>query len=717
MLKSKWIQDCYVQIEGSKLKVGNTAIERSWAFEERGPISKSIYDKKNQVEWLSRTNETTMFQFPWLSPSAKLTNASVTASEEDDYGISKPYLRLDVDMAYDHDDERLTIRLTLKVYPGSSFIRHEYSVLAGKPNAAGEAESDSAASFVALIQPDRQAFSSTEDKLQLDDNNKARGKLGGDYCDWLPIQHLHCRWACVGFRDQTDTHNNLISKESGLLYVNEQLSLRGNLLTLKSTLGTGGLMVAKEGPTPLGDLQPGCTDFYFHGKRLSVKGSGITQSDLSAGETITSYGTMVGVYDGDAFSEHRLMHDYHRNLRHYKPDRDSFLMSNTWGDRSKDGALNEAFVLDELRAASNLGLTVLQIDDGWQKGVTVNSVNAAPGGGLWSHYYSGNGQFWHVHPERFPNGLSPLVKSAAEKGIQLGLWFSPDSSDDYVNWEKDVTTLLGLHEAYDIVAFKLDGIEIRSKLGETRLLTMMRQVVKTTGGKVVFNIDATARTRLGYLGQTQYGTIFLENRYTDWGNYYPHWTLRNLWTLLPYFPADRLQMEFLNVERNQDKYENDPLSPFHSGQVYAFMVVAFTNPLAWMETTRLTATQSVALSNVIEAVKPHHPAILGGHVLPLGEEPSGASWTGLQSIIDEHNGYLLVIREKHTRSEYALKLWGVEPLSTLCLTEIIRLADKDVVISNRAEETVEVEADANGYVSFKLSAHFSFSLYRYQIAE
>ncbi|OCT15124.1 hypothetical protein A8709_13520 [Paenibacillus pectinilyticus] len=713
MLKSKWLKDCYVQIEGSQFKVGNAAIERTWTLEERGPVSRSIYDKRNQVEWLSSYGEITMFQFPWLSPSAKLINASVTASEDDDYGISKPYLKTDVDMTYDHGGDRLSIRLTLKVYPGSPFIRHDYSVLAGDVDARNEIEA--ASSFVAWIQPDlKREISDTEDKLQLDDNNRERGHVGGDYCDMLSIQHLHCRWACIGFRDQTDTHNNLITEESGLLYVNELLHLRGNLLTLKSTLGAGGLLVMKEGPTPLGDLQPGSKDFHFHGKRLSVQGAGITQADLAAGETITSYGTMVGVYDGEIFSEHRLIYDYHRNLRHYKQDRDSFLMSNTWGDRSKDGALHEEFLLDELQAALNLGLTLLQIDDGWQKGVTCNSVNAAPGGGLWSHYYSGDGQFWHVHPERFPNGLSPIVESAEVKGIQLGLWFSPDSSDDYVNWEKDVATLLELHEEHRIVAFKLDGIDIRSKLGETRLIMMMRQVVKATRGKVVFNIDTTAQTRLGYLGQTQYGTIFLENRYTDWGNYYPHWTLRNLWLLLPYVPADRLQMEYLNVERNQAKYADDPLAPFHSGQVYAFVVVAFTNPLAWMETTGLTASQSVALNRVIEAIKPHHPAILGGHVLPLGDEPSGASWTGLQSIVDEHNGYLLIIREKHMQSEYAMQLWGDEPASTLSLTEIIRMEEKDVVITNHGQERVQVEPDAHGNFTFKLAAPFSFVLYRYQ---
>ncbi|MDD9269481.1 alpha-galactosidase [Paenibacillus sp. GCM10023248] len=716
MLKSKWLKDGYVVIEGSQVKAGNAAIERVWAFEDGGLLSRSIYDKKNQIEWLSPAGRKPMFQFPWLSSAAKVTDARVNAYEDDDHGISKPYLRADVDMNLDHGDGGLVVRLTIKIYPGASFIRHEFTVRSGYRASVREIEA--APSFIAWIQPDRKPNEDAAgDELQLDDNNQDRGRAGGDYCDLLPLQHLHCRWETVSFRDQTDTHNNLISKDNGLMYVNEQLGLRGNLLRLQSTLHDGGLLMMKEGPTPLGDLQPACMDFYFHGKSLSVQGSGITQEDVASGEPVTSYGTMVGVYDGNGYNSLRLLNDYHRNLRQYRPERDSFLMSNTWGDRSKDSALHEGFLLKELQAASNLGLTMMQIDDGWQKGITCNSVNAVSGGGLWSDYYSGDGEFWQVHPERFPNGLSPIVAAADERGVKLGLWFSPDSSDHYVNWEKDVATLLQLHDKYGIAAFKLDGIDIRSKLGETRLLNMMRQVVKATGGEVVLNIDATAQQRLGYFGQTHYGTIFLENRYTDWGNYYPHWTLRNLWLLMPYISADRLQMEYLNVSRNRDKYMEDPLAPYHSGQAYAFMVAAFTNALAWMETSGLDALQSASLAKVIEAVKPHHPAILGGHVLPLGEEPSGTSWTGLQSITDPYSGYLLIIREKHQASQDAMELWGVERSATLSLKEIIRMEEKDVVMANQSEEIVQVQADASGKYPFVLSAPFSFVLYRYQLTE
>ena len=65
-----------------------------------------------------------------------------------------------------------------------------------------------------------------------------------------------------------------------------------------------------------------------------------------------------------------------------------------------------------------------------------------------------------------------------------------------------------------------------------------------TGGQAVFNLDVTAGRRWGYHYGNEYGNIFLENRYTDWGNYHPHWTLRNLWMLSRYRaaaePPDRI---------------------------------------------------------------------------------------------------------------------------------------------------------------------------------
>lgn len=704
-------QDCYLSVEGTTLRIGSRLIERSWSFARGRPVSRSVRDKVNQKEWLKSEPQTASFDFPWLPSSSKPVAISVSSCVDDDYGISKPHLRADVDMRF--EDFGRTVRFTVRVYPSGAFIRTEISLLpeGSKPDKDGL--------LIQAAPTDMTGAASLSAAFRLDDNNTRKSVASNDYCEHLELQELHCSWETVRFFDQTDTHNNLVSKDSGLLYRNEQRSLRGNLMLLRNRLHGSGLVLIKEGATSLGHLQDRGMDFRFQGPALSVVGSGIGADDLLSQEAITAYGTSVGVYDGEAYNGYKLIEEYHRSIRRHNPDRDCFIMSNTWGDRSKDGRVCEEFLLSELQAAARLGIDIVQIDDGWQKGVTCNSIHAQAEGGRWGDYYSGCSDFWSVHPLRFPRGLAPVVNLARRLDVKLGLWYSPDSANDYRNAEKDIETLLRLHREYGICAFKLDGVNLRSKAGEARLMGILRQVMQATGGRVTFNLDATAEQRFGYMGHMQYGSVFLENRYTDWGNYYPHWSLRNLWMLAPYVPASKLQIEFLNVNRNQEEYPEDPLAPARCGQVYSFAVAAFANPLAWMELTGLDAAQAASLGAAIRALKPHHRQILAGHILPIGEEPRGTAWTGLQSVTGSGSGYILVFRELNQAPECPLKLWGIgasgealEP-PALRVTELLRMDGKDTLAADCGRNPVLLQPNEHGEYTFSRPAPFTFAIYRY----
>ena len=183
--------------------------------------------------------------------------------------------------------------------------------------------------------------------------------------------------------------------------------------------------------------------------------------------------------------------------------------------------------MGELERAHELGVDIMQIDDGWQHGVTANSGRVK--GGVWEGYYAYNDDFWQVDPMRFPHGLTPIVEKAAEYGVEVGLWFSPDSSRDFANVERDVETLINLYRKYGVRHFKLDGIKVRNKICETRLIYLLNRLSELSGGDIQFNLDVTAEDRFGYFYQQQYGTLFVENRYTDWGNYYPYRTFKNVW--------------------------------------------------------------------------------------------------------------------------------------------------------------------------------------------
>lgn len=712
MTLKEWL-DCYVHVEGTLLRVGNARMERCLSFASGHAVNISILDKIKGEEWLAPDSDssTPMFQLPGLSDEQQPHAIFISSLVANDFGISQPYLQTNVDI---HLETISTMyRFTLKIYPDAPFIRHEITVMPDRHFRSKDSLIDKEPNLVWTKADFKSNRTIPTGSLQLDTNNKQNYAVSSDYCEQLTLRDLHCRWISVQFLDQTDTNNNLVSQETGLIYAREKRNLRGNLLFVTKTLQECGLLIIKEGPTELGIFGNSRMEFQFHGKSLSLLGTGISEGDLRHNEEMTTYGVTVGVYDGTTLGGYELLQTYHRSLRAHVAGRDSFMMSNTWGDRSKDGAISETFLRKELVAAAALGLSILQIDDGWQKGATVNSVDAATksNGGLWSDYYSGDGDFWEVHPERFPNGLTPIVTLAAELGVGLGLWFSPDSVRDFVNWEKDIATILLLHRTYNIRSFKLDGIEIRSKLGEIRLLNMMRFVQQATNGQVDFNIDTTAQKRLGYFGQTQYGNIFLENRYTDWSNYYPHWTLRNLWMLAPYLPSSRLQMEFLNVNRNTDNYAEDPLAPSACGQVYAFAATAFSNPLAWMELTGLTKQQMGSLTSMIHALKPYHDDILAGQVLPIGEEPSGAGWTGLQSICSPTHGYVIIFRELNESDTAVMKFWGVS--GEVHVTELLRMDRKEEVLIPQNQVQVKWEPTPQGDYVVTRPAPFTFAMYRY----
>lgn len=255
---------------------------------------------------------------------------------------------------------------------------------------------------------------------------------------------------------------------------------------------------------------------------------------------------------------------YQKQIRAPRDGRDEMVMMNTWGDRSQDTKVNERFCLEELERAARLGITHFQIDDGWQEGKSPNSALAK---GSFRDIWA-NPDYWKPAADKYPSGLDPVVERARELGIEVGLWFNPSVQDDFAAWEKDADALLGLYRRYGIKVFKIDGLSIPTKRAETNLRRLFDRVEEESGGDVLFNLDATASRRGGYHMFNEYGNIFLENRYTDWGNYFPYRTLRNLWQLSRYVPAERIQVEFLNKWRNADKYAGDPFAPAGYGFDY-----------------------------------------------------------------------------------------------------------------------------------------------------
>lgn len=83
--------------------------------------------------------------------------------------------------------------------------------------------------------------------------------------------------------------------------------------------------------------------------------------------------------------------------------------------------VNEKQQLELVETAKNLGVELFTIDDGWFRGRTDGRSQSGLGN-------------WDVDKNKFPNGLTPVIKRVHESGMKFGLWIEPEN----VNPNSDV---------------------------------------------------------------------------------------------------------------------------------------------------------------------------------------------------------------------------------------------------------------------------------------
>ena len=262
---------------------------------------------------------------------------------------------------------------------------------------------------------------------------------------------------------------------------------------------------------------------------------------------------------------------------------------------------------------------------------------------------------------RFSHGLAPLASAAKSHGMELGLWYGPDSSNDAANWERDADRLLSYYRDPGIRYFKIDSMKSFSPLALSRQRAMFDKVLSGSSSNVVFDLDVTAEIRPGYFGLSDIGTLFVENRYAKHCSWWPHQTLRNLWSLAEVVDPVRLRMEFLDPKQHADRYaERFPASPLRpelwSGDA-VFATVMVASPLAWMEMHGLHPETVAEMSKIIAKWKLERDRIHTGDTFPVGLKPDGFSWTGfVTSAQGGKGGYALLFRECSDEQSFSLDL-------------------------------------------------------------
>ncbi|MFH1706533.1 MAG: glycoside hydrolase family 2 TIM barrel-domain containing protein [Planctomycetota bacterium] len=254
----------------------------------------------------------------------------------------------------------------------------------------------------------------------------------------LTLDTYHWRLIQVLLMDQTDSHNELVQEREWLLHPSEGLELEGNLFALENPATGEGTVFIRRAALP--HARPVRSEYDL--RLTPVKGKGFTLELLVAAGATDPEPYAAVPYDGGPTGRIRALQVFQRKQRpvhsnHAVP----LFMSNTWGDRSRDSRIEEGFLLREIEAAARLGVDVLQLDDGWQRGITANSARAKELGGVWEGFWAADPDFWSAHPVRLPRGLAPVAGAVRKAGLRLGLWFAPDSAREFANWRLDADRL------------------------------------------------------------------------------------------------------------------------------------------------------------------------------------------------------------------------------------------------------------------------------------
>ena len=664
-------QHYYAFLKGDTLRMGNNYMERTMLWNNGTPVTISLTDKLCGKVIPAQGKEPD-FSIVKGIPTA----ATFTVNEILTNGIHASYLQA-------------TVACTI----GSLSIERRYRIYADCPAIA----CDTYLKGQVELYQNKDDNRSNADRKNIEHTVDMTTGVKTPTIDRLQLSGNHWRARTVEFFDYTDWNDNLVTERTWLPY--RRNTYRGNLLFAHDVATRQGFFFLKEAPCSSTQLHYNGSDFVADFSDFMVVGLGIASDDVKPDSWTRVYGCVTGVYTGDEQEALTALRLYQKQLRHHTAAQDEMIMLNTWGDRSQDAKIDEAFCLAELDRAARLGVTLFQLDDGWQSGKSPNSKTA---GGSFKDIWK-NADYWTPNPTKFPHGLKRIVEKGKKLGIRIGLWFNPSIQNDFADWQKDAQVIIGLYKEYGICCFKIDGLQIPTKTAEQNLRRLFDTVLAQTNHEVIFNLDATAGRRGGYHYMNEYGNIFLENRYTDWGNYYPYRTLRNLWMLSRYVPAEKMQIEFLNKWRNADKYSTtDPFAPSRNSFDYLFAITLAAQPLAWMEASNLPE-EAYATSTLLKEYQPLQLQFHQGIILPIGEEPSGRSWTGFQSIVSDTQGYLIIYREDNDIAKRTIDTWLPEG-KKVTFTPLMGNGKKFVA-----------EVGVQGKVSFELNDKNSFTLYQYQV--
>lgn len=652
-----------VEVHGDQLEVFTGRIRRVWRWTGNGLVTVKIEDCARQQNPLLPTPA---YACDWDLPGAiddgsSAELVSMTVAPDDDDGFTNKHLQVMATIRY--EAAKLELQFIIWVYPDAPGIRTQLRA----KSLAGFDPKD----------------------LQWDDRSiKSHGGtllMPGARVDYLPldISLPNARRYWGYYNDPGNRHD----QAHDML---EEKECRGFPIFQAETIdwasgeaveyGDHGFIIIKESPKCVNQRAHSTGGFFTGPGGVAVTGLGLTPQEIVPDRFRDCWATWTIVYSGGNDGLQLALKQFDSVRYPVFPERDMFILANTWGPSNPDGAefTDESFLRKEIPLLAKLGVDVLQIDDGWQK----------------HGRYQDAGEF----RPKYPDGWTSIKADCAKYGLRLGLWVSVRNAR-VEDLEKNLDEL-------GSITWKADFDHLASRTDYETRFKNLREVMKHAWMKTQFTLcPEYDEPRYGWYFAQEYGSIYLQNNQEGLPAHLtmvPYQVLRQHWLMSKYFPANKLQVMLQNPKRTR----KDLSDAYQHGHGYCFAMGLPFVPVFFQSAQFLDEDGQKELGALIDIYKAHRKDIFTSYAFPIGDEPDNASWSGFQMVSTEREGgYLLLFRELHNSDAKRSIVLKFLSGKSIVLTDLQSGAIRNAVV------------DADGGLDFEMDEPDSYRFYEYAVNE
>lgn len=450
-----------------------------------------------------------------------------------------------------------------------------------------------------------------------------------------------------------------------------------------------GLILVKESNKTVNKYGYQTGSFYCTPNGVEVTGWGLKPHEITS-EFRRTWATWSILYSGEEDEMELALKQFDRIRYPVNLKTDMHILIDTWGSDFQNGDYktlygreNSVFsvVEKEIKSASDLGIDIVRIDDGWQDGGTLSKGS------------------WHPNTKI---GYSPhweKIKALSEKyGVRIGLWAAVRfiSNDELLTNQKEL----------DVATWKFDFDKLEDWKTFDDRMKGIRQFIKASNysTQVSWCPEYDDQRYGWYSRNREYGPMYFQNIQNNLPHhlvYVPYITLKHHWRMSRFYNMNDLQCHWQNPSLTNPEFSD---AYMHS-QSYAAMTAFIGAPSAFMLTQLLKSKEREELKKTIGIYKEHRKEIFESYVFPIGDEPNNASWTGFQMYHPEKStGFLMIFRELHNH----------ESKKTIRL-KFLKNVELMIYDLEKEGEGKKFHTNSNGELEFTISSAPAYKFFKYEI--